>query len=109
MTTQKILGFIFLFAGVGIILFGLYSGFQNFSGKTMPPQIFTAVYQKSSVKQAGVGIDQIQNLVQDQLKNLIPSDMLPKILNLSAWSIFLGLLMVGGGQIAGIGVKLVKQ
>lgn len=36
-------------------------------------------------------------------------DALPKLLNFSSWSLFLGILMLGGGQIAGIGVKLLKR
>lgn len=95
--TERILGFFFLFLGVGIIAFALFSSFQVFTGKTVPPQIFSALEQQAS------------NILQEQLKEFIPPNTVPKILNLSVWSLFLGLLMFGGGQISGIGVKLLKK
>lgn len=96
MSFDRILGFFFLFLGVGVIVFALFSGYQVFTAKTAPPQIFSA-------------LDQQETALSQQLKSFIPTNTVPKILNLSIWSIFLGLLMFGGGQISGIGVKLLKK
>lgn len=96
MTMERILGFFFLFLGVGVIAFALFSSLQVFTAKTAPPQIFSA-------------LDQQETALSQQLKSFIPSDTIPKILNLSVWSMFLGLLIFGGGQIAGIGAKLLKR
>lgn len=108
MIVERILGFFFLLLGVAIIGFALFSSFQVFTAKTAPPQIFSVLDQP--VAKTGAGEEgQIQNLVQEQLKGLIPTNTVPKMLNLSVWSIFLGLLMFGGGQIAGIGARLLKK
>jgi hypothetical protein len=34
---------------------------------------------------------------------------LPKLLNLLSWSIFAGILIFAGAQIAGLGIKLIKD
>lgn len=108
MVFERILGFFFLFLGVGIIVFALFSGYQVFTAKTVPPQLFSVLDQEAP--QASTRLEgQLQNLLQEQLKGFIPPGTLPKILNLSLWSVFLGLLMFGGGQIAGIGAKLLKK
>lgn len=106
---ERILGFFFLFLGVGILAFALFSSFQVFTAKTDPPQIFSVLDQEETIKQASGLEGQIQNLLGEQLKGFIPANTIPKILNLSVWSVFLGLLMFGGGQISGIGIKLLKK
>ena len=52
---------------------------------------------------------ELQNAMAEQLKGLLPVDTLPKLLNLVAWSIFAGILFFGGGQISGLGIKLMKS
>lgn len=109
MALERILGFFFLFLGVGIIVFTLFSGYQIFNGNAAPPQIFSALDEQGATKPASALEGQLQNVLQEQLKGFIPVNTVPKILNLSVWSLFLGLLMFGGGQIAGIGAKLLKK
>jgi len=107
--TERILGFFFLCLGVAIIGFALFSSFQVFTAKTAAPQIFSALDQQETAKPTSELEGQLQNVLSQQLKGFIPADTVPKILNLSVWSLFLGLLIFGGGQIAGIGVKLLKK
>jgi hypothetical protein len=38
----------------------------------------------------------------------MPSDFMPLLFNLIAWSIFAGILIFSGAQIAGLGIKLLK-
>ena len=109
MSIERVLGFLFLCLGVAIIGFALFSSFQVFTAKIAPPQIFSALDQQGTAKPTSGLEGQLQNALSQQLKGFIPSDTVPKILNLSVWSIFLGLLMFGGGQISGIGVKLLKK
>jgi len=39
---------------------------------------------------------------------MLPVNFLPRILNLTAWSIFAFILFFGGAQIAGLGIKLMR-
>jgi len=50
----------------------------------------------------------MEKMLSEQLKGVIPTDTLPKILNLIVWSMLAGLLIFGGSQIAGLGIKLIK-
>lgn len=106
---KKILGFIFLFCGLAIIIYGLYSSYGIFTAKKDAPVIFEM--PKQSAVQKGAADDlqaQLQGLLGDQLKGLMPADSIPQLLNLLSWSIFAGILTFAGGQIAGLGIKLLR-
>lgn len=105
MNIQKILGFALIAGGVGIILYSLYASFTFFTGSATPPEIFSPA---ASGSQAGGGGNPVSQLLEEQLRGLLPVGLIPTMLNLTVWSIFSGLLMLGGGQIAGLGIKLLK-
>ena len=52
--------------------------------------------------------NQLPDLLGQQLKGLLPVNIIPQMLNLAVWSMFAGLLLLGGSLVAGIGVKLLK-
>lgn len=105
MNVQKILGFALIAGGVGIILYSLYASFTFFTGSATPPEIFSPEASKLETEGGGNPVSQ---LLQEQLQGLLPVGLIPTMLNLTVWSIFSGLLMLGGGQIAGLGIKLLK-
>ena len=105
MNVQKILGFALIAGGVGIILYSLYASFTFFTGSATPPELFSP---EASGSQTGGGGNPVSQLLEEQLQGLLPVGLIPKMLNLTVWSIFSGLLMLGGGQIAGLGIKLFK-
>jgi len=100
----RIIGFILLFLGVALILYGVYSSFNIFNSKTTVPQIFTpAQIQKVQIN---------GNDLQTQLQGMIPLASLmgdlAKFFNLATWSIFMGILIFAGAQISSLGIKLIK-
>ena len=109
MSIERGSGFVLLILGIGLIAYSLYSSFQIFSGTTQPPEIFSPIEKpfQQEISQAGPQ-EQAKQLFAEQLENILPADTIPKVLNLSIWSLFAGLLLFGGAQIAGIGVKLLK-
>jgi hypothetical protein len=105
---KKISGFVLLLGGVVIILYSLNSSYGIFTAKNPAPEIFKAE-QKTIQKAGGQDLQaQLEGILQDQLKGLLPAGSLPALLNLVSWSIFAGILILGGGQIAGLGIKLLK-
>lgn len=106
MNVQKILGFALVAGGIGIILYSLYASFTFFTGSANPPEIFSV---EAAEPQAGGTGNPVSQLLEEQLQGLLPTGLIPKMLNLTVWSVFSGLLMLGGGQIAGLGVKLLKS
>lgn len=105
---KKILGLILLFLGLAIIFYSLYSSFNIFTGKTPAPEIFSASVEGYGVEGEGDIQAQIQQMISEQLKGMLPVDSFPMLLNLIAWSIFAGILIFGGAQISSSGIKLIK-
>src|SRR3989338_6456231 len=113
MEAKKPIGWVLIVLGLGLVLWALWSSFQMFSGKTAAPEIFNEEPAQISKAPAGKSNDlqaQAQEIlnqtVQEQLKAFLPAHSLPKLLNLLSWSIFAGIAIFGGGQIAVIGAKL---
>ncbi len=114
-----IVGWLLLTISVAIIFYSLFSSYNIFTGKTVAPEVFKidtqqSSYQKSSGGAGGLGalglgdID-IQKIVGNQLKGMLPDDAIPKTLNLAVWAALAWILIMAGGQIAGIGIKLLKN
>ncbi len=104
---SKVLGIILLLLGVAIILYTLYFSFNIFTAKVAPPEIFKLESQVASSGAEGLEA-QFQEIVSEQLRGLIPVDSITTLLNLITWSIFAGILIFGGAQISGLGIKLIK-
>ena len=105
---KKILGLILLFVGLIIILYSLYSSFNIFTAKTSAPEIFK-VQELTTGQKGASGVEaQIQQMISEQLKGMLPVGSFSQLLNLIAWSILAGILIFGGSQIASLGIKLIK-
>ncbi len=112
----KLLGWVIFFIGLGIIFWAIFSSYNIFTGKSQAPDIFkvaeekitTPTKEKTPTTQEELQ-KELQNAMAEQLKGIIPADTLPKLLNLLCWSIFAGILFFGGGQIAGLGIRLMRS
>lgn len=116
MNFTKIFGWVLLIVGVIIIGWTLYSSYNIFSGKVTAPEIFEMQKEEVKVlssKEKISGIQDIQvqleEMIAEQLKGILPVDTIPKMLNLIAWSILAGILIFGGSQISNIGVKIIEK
>jgi len=112
----KIFSLILLFVGLGIIFWVIFSSYNIFTGKAQAPEIFKVVEEKITTPTKGKTPatqaelqTEIEKMMQEQLKGILPADTLPKLLNLMSWAIFAGILFFGGSQIAGLGIKLLKS
>ena len=114
MILNKIIGYILLVLGLIIVFFTLYQSYNIFNDKISAPIIFkTQITQQKSKANNQLNLqeqmqEQVQKVINSQISELLPIDTLPKILNLFSWSILAGILIFGGGQIAIIGIKLIK-
>ena len=111
----KIFGWVLLVVGLILIGWTLYSTYNIFTGKVATPEIFKLPEAaKAPVAEEKItGIQdiqaQIEKMIGEQLKGIIPVETLPKLLNLIVWSILAGLLIFGGAQISSLGIKLIKK
>ncbi len=109
MKTERVLGFLLLLVGLSVIGYTLFASFQIFSNKAAPPQLFSEERAAASLKTGAKDLQgQIEGAIGDQLKAFIPSSAIPRMLNLLAWSFLASLLILGGTQVAGLGIKLLK-
>ena len=105
---KKFLSLVLFLGGLAAILYSLYSSYNIFTAKISAPEIFKIEQIKAtSVAQQGIEAP-LQNLLQDQLKGLLPAGSISGLLNLMSWSIFSGILIFGGSQISWLGIKLLK-
>jgi len=126
MDFTKIFGWVLFFVGLVIIIWPLYFSYNIFQSKSITPDIFgieekVPITSIVSEKELAVTPSELQEGLQEemgkivgeqlgeQFKELLPIDVLPKLLNLIAWSIIAGLFILGGFQISNLGIKLAKK
>lgn len=108
-TASLIVGWLVFTGGFLIIAWTLLNSYSIFTLKTEVVEFFT-VEEKAIQQVSGQNMeDQLQNLMQDQLKGMIPVETIPTVLNLAIWSMLAFILIFGGAQIAGLGIKLIKK
>ena len=113
----KIFGWILLVAGVGIIVWTLYSSYNIFTAKAALPEFFKIETKEAALTAPKGKIltspeeiqKQLAEMIAEQLKGILPTETLTRLLNLLVWSILAGILIFGGGQIASLGIKLLKK
>jgi len=115
MKPKKIIAWILIILGILVIFWTLYSSYNIFTAKTNPPGIFKLQEKKEVLEKEGFSgslekiEQQMQEMVKEELKDIIPSEFISRILNLIAWSIFAGILIFGGSRISGIGINLLRR
>ena len=112
MIFRKLIGWLTFFGGVSIILFTLYTSYNIFTGKMDAPEIFETKEKETQEPISGEAEEpsvQLEKMISKQLKEFLPVDSLPKLLNLGVWMMLTGVLILGGTQIANLGVKLIKK
>jgi hypothetical protein len=117
MNITKIFGWVLLIAGLLIIGWTFYSSYNIFTGKTSAPEIFKMPTEKAQAPPAKGKIPttpqeiqkELEKLMTEQLKEMLPPDTLARLLNLISWSMLAGILIFGGSQISNLGIKLIRK
>lgn len=105
-----IVGWILLIAGVILIGWTLWSSYDIFTAKSSLPEFFEM--PKEEIVLGGTALtaeDQMGAILKEQLGNILPADMITKLLNLTVWSLLAFILIMGGSQVSGLGIKLIKK
>lgn len=118
MSVNKIIGWVFVFIGIAIISYSVYSSFNIFTGKSLAPEIFSVSLEQisryreeadSNQNLEEQAKNQANEMVKQQLGEMIPDGSFPKFFNLISWSLFTGILIFAGSKISEIGIRLVKK
>ncbi len=114
---NKIAGIVLLSVGLALILGSVFYSFQVFTGKVQAPEALK-VEQKVSVQfqpgGSGSGDDAdirraLQEIVDQNIKGMIPAELVLNSFNLIAFSVFVTILIFAGTQIAGLGARLMRS
>jgi hypothetical protein len=116
--SEKISGYSLLFLGIGIMFFCAINIFMVFTNKTEPFSYFNISSNGSQENPLDIGnlMKQIQGGNQDTLNTsitfpkteLIPSESLNQMLNLSAQFFLMTFILGFGYKLANLGVQLVR-
>lgn len=103
-------GWVVFLAGLLIIGWTLLTSYNIFTGQAVLPEFFKVPESQNSLQQTATQDvqAQLQQMIGEQLKGILPYDSLYKFLNLAVWSMLAFILIFGGSQIAGLGIKLIK-
>lgn len=112
MKIKKIIGWFLLVIGLIIIFGSLYFSFNIFTNRNEAPEIFKmekADEKIENVDLAELSPEAMQEIIEEQVKNIIPPEIINKLLNLISWSIFAGILVFAGSRVSGIGIRLMQK
>jgi hypothetical protein len=111
MDFSKVAGWILLIAGIAIIGWTLMSSYNIFTTKEAVPEFFEIPKEEVVSLKAGTQDiqAQLQKMIGEQLKGILPADSITKLLNLAVWSMLAFILIFGGAQISSLGIKLIKK
>ena len=113
---NKLFGWGLLAIGLLIIGYCLYSSWTIFTARKEAPRIFAVEEQALAVGQKKAGQDlqaqmeqALQAQVQGAIGQMLPSGSIPKMLNLASWSIFAAILVLVGGKVGELGIRMLKK
>jgi len=107
MAINKIIGYALLVAGILMIIIPIWNTYNIFTGKTMPPQVF--MRPPSLQTKDNISPTDIPGQIQNALMKVLPIDFINNSLNLATWLLLGWILIYGGGKVADIGIKLLKE
>ena len=113
MNSDKLIGYVLLAMGLALIGFAVCQSYVIFTGKSPASLVFKNEAKLQPIKGSeGVAVQDFQKQLQDQVRTqisqMIPTDAVVTVLNLLVWTMLAGTFIFGGGQLAGIGIKLIK-
>lgn len=112
---KRIFGWVILIIGILIIVWGLWTSYQIFTGEIPVYEVFIPeTIKETSLVKDKINFDlpleqQMQQIIKDQIGQILPQELLFRFFNLGAWWIFMMILMLGGGKLASIGINLLKK
>ena len=125
MNTEKIIGYVLLIAGIGVIIGSTFSLYQVFTGQKTAPQVFqfespsiSLPTQQSFQLELPEGMTLPEGVALPETKNqpaesegfkILPDETLNNMGNAGLYLLLMGFLASSGAKIASIGVKMVKD
>jgi hypothetical protein len=94
--------------GLIVIAVTIFDTMSYFKAEQEFPQVFV-IEEQATAASSGILDNLMSGMVSDQMNSLLGEGTIPKMLNMTAWSLFAFIMIFAGGKIADIGFKLVKN
>lgn len=109
---RKIIGWILLVTGLLLIAWTLIFSYNLFTGEAKLPEFFEPPEEQLSQTEDSQDVQdieaQLQQMIDEQFRGILPAESITRMLNLAAWSVLAFIFIFGGSQIASLGIKLIK-
>ncbi len=112
MKANVTVGWVLIAIGVILIFWTLSASYGIFTGEAPPPGIFKEPEETVSYRSSNVSSElsaEMEKVIGDQLSSIFPVENITTMLNFAVWSILAGIFIFGGGKIAEIGIKMIKN
>ena len=109
MDFAKIAGWLILVIGLSVIAWVLISSYNVFTQKSEVFEFFETSKEDILQGESQGAEAQIQEAISEQIEGILPAESITQFLNLAIWSMLAFTLIMGGAQIAGLGIKLIKN
>ena len=100
MNFDRIIGYVLLLLGLGIIMFSIFSAFSTFTGSKEPPKLLNIKKSSQPISFGGMEIPNME---------VIPVEYFNTSGNFMFHFLMMWLLISAGGKISGIGVSMIKK
>lgn len=115
--TDKIIGYIFLLAGILLILSALFSAFNLLTGKSKPPKVFNVQAPTINLPTGNINVklpessslSQGESGLAPQGFKIIPDEVLNGSLNIGLSYLLFMFIASTGAKLASIGTQLIKD
>lgn len=108
--TTKIIGWGLILGGIVLIVWTLSSSYNIFTGQTDLPEFFEMAEEGQITQKGSQDMQaQMEQIIGEQLKAILPAGSLTQLLNLLVWSMLAFILIFGGAQITSLGIKLIRN
>ncbi len=108
---SKIFGWILILAGLALIAWTLLFSYAIFTGEKEAPLIFSLPEQAAPDREENIFPEQVdvEEMISQQISQVLPLENIFHLFNLLAWSLLAFIFIFAAGQIAGLGVKMIKN
>jgi hypothetical protein len=103
LTTEKSIGLTLLIIGLIIIGMAVYQGYSVFSGNAAPPSLSKVqeiVISSANMDTSGIKMGPMKFIINKEINSVIDTCL---------WAMFMMVLMVAGGKVAGIGAQMMRD
>jgi hypothetical protein len=110
MIIKTLLGWVLIIAGLLLVFWSVQGTYNNFTGKTEFPRIFSTTEGKEIKQSIDDNLEgKIGNIVKDQLNNIISQESTEKMFNMTAWIMFATFLVFSGSKVVAMGTGLIQN